>query len=93
MVKGVFEFCLLRIFAALLQKVITILGKKFRRFAACVRPSRHRVVVDEFAASFVEGGDEAVVVGEGRQHESVVLLVNLQNCAHVQFGILRKVKK
>ena len=89
MIKGVFEFCFLRIFAALLQKVITILGKKFRRLAARVRSSRHRVVVDEFAASFVERGDEAVIVGEGRQHEGVVLLVHVQDGANVQLWILK----
>ena len=88
MVESIFQFSLFRVFAALLEKVITVFGEKFRRLAARVGLLGHRVVVDELSASLVERGHEAVVVAKRRQHERVVLLVHLQDCAHVQFRIL-----
>jgi hypothetical protein len=33
LVESIFEFCFFRVFAALLQEVITIFGQEFRRFA------------------------------------------------------------
>ena len=46
----------------------------------------HRVEVDELSAGLVEGGHEAAVVGESRQHQGVVLLVDIQDGAHVQLA-------
>ena len=46
------------------------------------------VVVDEATARLVQGRHEASVVVEGRQHQRVVLAVNLQDCLHVNLGIL-----
>jgi len=91
LIECIFQFSLFRIFAAFLEKMITVFGQELRGLAAWVSSSRHRVVVDELATGFVERRDEAVVVWEGSQDEGVIFLVYLQDCAHVKLGILEKI--
>jgi hypothetical protein len=40
----------------------------------------------------IERSNKAVVIGERGQDEGVVLLVDLQDGAHVQLGILKEIK-
>lgn len=46
------------------------------------------VVVDETTTSFVQGGHKACVVVERRQHQGIVLAVDLEDCLDVNFGVL-----
>ena len=89
LIECIFQFSLFRIFAAFLEKMITVFGQELRGLAAGVSSACHRVVVDELATGFVERRDEAVVVREGSQDKGIILLVYLQDCAHVQLRILK----
>lgn len=48
------------------------------------------VVVDEAPTRLVQRRHEASVVVEGRQHQGVVFTVDLEDCLHVDLGILLK---
>ena len=89
MVECVLQLCLLGVLAALLEQVITVLGEELGALGGRVGRLGDGVVVDELAAGLVEGRDESAVVVEGREHERVVLLVDLEDRGHVQFGVLR----
>lgn len=46
------------------------------------------VVVDEATTSFVQGSHKACVIVERRQHQRIVLAVDLKDCLDVNFGVL-----
>ena len=90
LVQCIFQLSLLRVLAGLLEQDVTVLGKKLWTFAALTRMLCDGIVVDELSTGLVEGGNETGVVVEGREYQGVVLSVHLQDCRHVDLGLVER---